>query len=84
MAVKIKIIDLVYKTTKPLSQITADAVNEMSFVTKNDGRPVYVRVTDVDQNRVILINDVGDVVNIISNDIVQDKRIDRLIESLDV
>lgn len=84
MATKIKIIDLVYKTTKPLSQIIADAVNEMSVVTKNDGHPVYVRVTDVDQNRVILINDAGDVVNIISNDIVQDKRIDRLIESLDV
>lgn len=84
MATKIKIIDLVYKTTKPLSQIMADAVNEMSVVTKNDGHPVYVRVTDVDQNRVILINDAGDVVNIISNDIVQDKRIDRLIESLDV
>ena len=84
MAAKIKIIDLVYKTTKPLSQIIADAVNEMSVVTKDDGHQVYVRVTDVDQNRVILINDVGDVVNIISNDIVQDKRIDRLIESLDV
>ena len=57
MAAKIKIIDLVYKTTKPLSQIIADAVNEMSVVTKDDGHQVYVRVTDVDQNRVILIND---------------------------
>ena len=33
MTAKIKIIDLVYKTTKPLSEIIADAVNEMSFVT---------------------------------------------------
>ena len=82
MTAKIKIIDLVYKTTKPLSEIIADAVNQMSFVTKNDGYPVYVRVTDVDQNRVILIDGSGEVVNIISNNIVQDKRIDRLIKSL--
>lgn len=82
MSDRIKIIDLVYKTTKPLSQIIADAVNETSNVTKNDGYPVYVRITDVDQSRVILIDGDGKIINNTSNNIVQDKRIDRLIQSL--
>ncbi|EAK6855295.1 hypothetical protein ACXG0S_002015 [Campylobacter coli] len=82
-ASKIKIIDFVYETTKTLSQITEEAVAEMQgLVAKNDGKPVYVRVTDVDQSRVILINSDGKIINNTSNNIVQDKRIDRLIKSL--
>ncbi|EFS5446212.1 hypothetical protein HXS02_001670 [Campylobacter coli] len=82
-ASKIKIIDFVYETTKTLSQITEEAVAEMQgLVDKNDGKPVYVRVTDVDQSRVILINSDGKIINNTSNNIVQDKRIDRLIKSL--
>lgn len=82
-ASKIKIIDFVYETTKTLSQITKEAVDEMQgLVAKNDGKAVYVRVTDVDQSRVILINSDGKIINNTSNNIVQDKRIDRLIKSL--
>lgn len=82
-ASKIKIIDFVYETTKTLSQITKEAVDEMQgLVAKNDDKPVYVRVTDVDQSRVILINSDGKIINNTSNNIVQDKRIDRLIKSL--
>lgn len=80
---KIKIIDFVYETTKTLSQITEEAVKEMQgLVSKNDGNKVYVRVTDTDQGRVILINSDGKIINNTSNNIVQDKRIDRLIKSL--
>ncbi|MGI7118730.1 hypothetical protein ACNGEM_09075 [Campylobacter coli] len=82
-ASKIKIIDFVYETTKTLSQITDEAVKEMQgLVSKNDGAQVYVRVTDVDQSRVILINSDGKIINNTSNNIVQDKRIDRLVKSL--